>query len=1057
MNNFFSDPNVAKNIYSKLGAGFEKYTPVLGNALTTVKDFNKARKLGASADKLFDIGYNGLRRSFVEFSAAASEATIESISAYGDMFTSLQQEFVDKNGRIPTPEEMEKMHSTAVKTASDVNALNMGVLLAMNKIQFGDLMQKWMPTSKYMKGFLNDEASSVAKTRLVKDGVKQKIYREGAFGVLGSTKKIAQDFGKKKAAWEVAKAFGKSTLRFEGSEGVQELIQEGGSHAIAEYNKSIYNSNPMSLADAFGEGVSSQWNEQGFKTFLIGAFTGRLVGAGKAVIDPLVEAASRLPKDKQEQYKEYIKQVDSDISTLNSFFENPSNSVLENVQSLKESMSASERLNKYAAGENAYRFNNAKDDAFVAAVKSARRLQATDALYDAIDSFGDNFTPEEFKEAFGIDINETEFTSVKDYASDIRNQVKSYVETYDKLQQELGSKINPMFYADGSVEQKRARLIQRSLNQMIDVLAINSIKEGQSVKRLQNLSRELASDPEIGSSSEYVLRTLSDLSVLTSELGTISKEINDLKTLGDYESLLRAKELEELASAMKAFSPFFDPKDGTFIGTLSDETLKKDEISEEEIDNGMYNENVSALIEKIINGQNKRYGGKDISKKGLDKNFRKIVDYIRLNQDAKSFSKAIDAFYDPKTFEKLQHSFFDGTFKAVASSYLNQMQSPYSILKYAQKISEEQGLDLTEAIVEAAERIKNNPNVKELHAIYMSDTQSYELMEYIDTLLENFNNDITSKEKEADKKDPEKEAETNAEEVAKDEEKKPLSNMEIETSPEEEKETVLEQELSDEVDKTAFLKMMSDLDEAAEREGWSNIMDEDNVYSDPSHPFNKFYNTLVGLYASEKVVYEVAVMNPNNSSEDLEAIRDDIFDKLDDEVIRRVKALYKELSAGNLRGPDSIYTPVAKTKPSTTFSDLIRDAKTPDEMWSILEKMDESGSNTPALYEEWSKAFNQKFPENYTQPVQEEALDEESVAESVFTEEQLDAVKGYISQILNVPKNSLRIIEVLNSERAVQVFKDPANQNKSLKEVIDILLSKEEDDLLNPEKRKEYG
>ena len=295
------------NVVTSIWNGAKKLVPLAG----TVDDVAKASRAGASALQLASIGVGGIKRSLAELNMAMTEARMEAAGTYGDLYTRMTRDFKAANGRAPYGEELEDIKSLAFSAAQDNFKVNTGVLAVMNRIQFDNLFSKFGTERRIMKAFgeLGDDVIKV--TGKVGEKEATRVAKAGISG-LGD---IASTFGKKRAAWEGTKQLGKAMSKWEVSEGIQELIQEGSNVAMQDYYMDLYNGETASWNKSVAAGAEAQMSKEGFKTFLMGALTGRMISP----ITGLIGKGTDLLNTTAEQRAERKATLEESIGLINNF------------------------------------------------------------------------------------------------------------------------------------------------------------------------------------------------------------------------------------------------------------------------------------------------------------------------------------------------------------------------------------------------------------------------------------------------------------------------------------------------------------------------------------------------------------------------------------------------------------------------------------------------------------------------------------------------------------------------------------------------------------------
>lgn len=696
----------SKNL-TEASANLLKSMPLVGTGIRHAEKLAAASKAGASTAQLIGMGAQGIRRVAQELNMSATEASFEAVTSYGDTLDKMVKQYsIDNNGAVPNAQEFETMRSQAMKASSSNYNTNMALLLATNKIQFGNLFNKFIPANKFM--------SEVAEDILKVEGKAGRGFfkQSGFFGTYGALGQVAKEFGKKEAAWQFSKAFAKDFLKFEVTEGIQENLQETSAAAWRDYYAGQVNGVPMSLGEAFGEGFSEQFTKQGMKTFLMGALTGSIIRIPTAGFSKAIDATNRAVVNKAYKenpeanpYKMAEAQLDKDIATMNSTFKDLKNgfrtgkeSGMENkVFNFTAQMDAAQQQSEAAAKGLQYEFHNAKDNALLSAVASAQRTNSIDVLYRAVKEMGTDMTAEQFEKSFGVKLADTKYSTPTEFSEAVAKDVKKYADTMEGLRTKVkNTLVDPNQYAPDTANYYVAMLTRSAQEDAIQILAMNAIKGEMTAKRAQEVANDLLSVPGMNTSSDYALRVLTNPGSIEGEVGNITAELRilqdnlnaegiDAETKKDLKVQISAKERElELINKWKGFwesrmKVMGLDKEGNevkgmgltdvFIGKpIEKKQVIKDEngneVEEVEKTYDPMDKEVLDTFRELMNIKNKQAGiNAEISEEAIRDGFQKIYDYIRLDRDTKDYMRSVDALMNPDNFRMMQERMVSGKFK----------------------------------------------------------------------------------------------------------------------------------------------------------------------------------------------------------------------------------------------------------------------------------------------------------------------------------------------------------------------------------------------------------
>ena len=607
----------------------------------TVQDAMKASKAGAGALQLGMIGLGGFKRELSMFNMARSEAIFEAASTYKDLEDKLVNDFIARNGREPNQEELEGIRSTADRASSDNFYTNTGILTLMNRIQFGNMMKNFNTTRKIFNEGLAPFADDVFEvTGKVGGKTVTKVYEKGFIGRFGAVRDISKTFGRKTAAWEATKSMGKGLMKFEGSEGAQELLQEASNKGLSDYYYDLYNgkSGYDNRVDRVLSSVKNPITDmEGAKTFLMGALTGRLIapfsyGLGKIKIG---EEAKLREAKKQEA-----------IGLINTFYADPTQYIKEQIANVKVQNRAAKTMEEAAANQDRYTFYNAKDSAFAKAMASAIKLNLYDSFKDTLLEFSNEMSQEEFQKAFGLDASEANKQNVKEFVGKIVDQMDEYHTLYNNLKDRYGNRIVPELYRYNSPEEyERVKLAKVAQDNAIEMLATNVFKSRQATKRAVQLQSEIAGNSNIGASSLEVLNKLGSEQSINDHVEMLQKEVafyEQAESLSpEQKEIMKAKQ-EELKLAEKWKNAYEDVQ--TYMG-------------ESYFPEGSIR-NIYKAYEELVNFYNESEKKKvAVSAEDIEDNFTKFLDYIQLNRDSKSYIDAMNLLADPYNANLIIESF----------------------------------------------------------------------------------------------------------------------------------------------------------------------------------------------------------------------------------------------------------------------------------------------------------------------------------------------------------------------------------------------------------------
>jgi hypothetical protein len=742
-----------------------KGTPLLGTGIRYGERV-AAAKGGATAGQLTGLGLQGVRRVAQELNMSATEASFEAVTSYGDTLDKMVQQYKqDNDGKVPTSQEFEKMRGLAMEASSSNYNTNMAILLATNKLQFGTLFNKFLPASMVV----GETAENILKVEA--KGLTQ-LYKKGFTGAYGLTAQVARDFGKKEAAYQFGKAFFKDALKFEVVEGLQENLQETTAAGWRDYYSGQMNGTKYTLSQAFGKGAEEQFSKQGLKTFLMGALTGSIIRLPTAVATRTLDKANAAAISRQYKGDEANnpvlkaeKQLDDDLKTLNTLFKQAKEGKFEQkVFNFNAQMNAAQEQTEAAARGNKYEFENAKDNALLSAVATAKRTNSIDALYSVVKNMGNEMTAEEFEKSFGVSLDATKYSSPKEFSEEVAADLKKYSETIDKVREFAKNKLaDPNRYAKGSGSQLVAGLTRQAQEDAIQLIALNSIKGEMSSKRAKQVASDILAMPQMGPSADYALRILTGYENSFGEIGVIGSELKILKqnlqaegldpdTKKDLQEQIKNKEEElllmqqwtnfwntrkDIAGKTQDEDNFTDDETYVFTGkrVVEKVTEKDEDGNDAEIEQDLFSLDHPEVIDtfrKLINLKNKQAGNKtEVSEQTLRESFEKIYDYMRLDTDTRDYMRSVDTLMNPENFQVALLRMTNGKFKFSVITYTEGVirQTTSIAAKYALEsgLSPETAAEFTMKVVE---NVTNSESYKNLLALAIDPNLGIDNQDY---------------------------------------------------------------------------------------------------------------------------------------------------------------------------------------------------------------------------------------------------------------------------------------------------------------------------------------
>jgi hypothetical protein len=695
--------------FGELAANFAKGTPLLGTGIRYGEKIVAGAKGGLNAGKLTGIGLQGVRRMAQEFNMSSTEANFEAVTSYGSTLDMMVEQYrSDNEGKNPSAEDFTKMQDLAMRSASANYNTNLNLLLVTNRLQFGTLFNRFIGANKWTKEILQEGVeNTLGINRMWKSSkLLGKTYEKGFFGTYGLAGKIAKDFGRKQAAFEVGKAFAKDLLRFEVTEGIQENLQEMSGAGWKYYYAGQYNGTKYTLGEAFNKGLDEQFTKQGLRTFLQGALTGSMIRpvthtVGKMTSYINEKATERAYKDNpaENPYVKMREQLKRDINLQNDVMAQMSGKKFEdNVVNFTNQVDSTLAQTEAAAKGHQYEWQNAQDNSVLGAALAANRSGTILTFQQALREMGKTMSNEEFEAAFGIKLSDTKYNSAAEMTEAMAKDVKKYSDTVDGIRRKVRNIPDPLMYEKGSKEQMTAIIMHNAQEEAIRIVALNAMKATRASERAQKVSQDLLAIPGMSNSSEYALRVLANPENFKAESGNMLADIKLLEESLESTEMTPAqkeqvqakiKDKKRLLELYDKWMEFWDDRDtiamrqdsetgevveqkekiyNTFVGVPINSIKYYDEngnlIDENTTVYSLDHKDIAETFREFINLRNKEFGiSGQLSEQSLRDALDKVVDFMRLDQDSKDYTQAMDLLFNPEYYRQTLTNIQDGRFK----------------------------------------------------------------------------------------------------------------------------------------------------------------------------------------------------------------------------------------------------------------------------------------------------------------------------------------------------------------------------------------------------------
>lgn len=623
---------------SKLVRGAKKFVPLVG----TADDIARYSKAGAGVLQLGAIGIGGARRFLAETNMAMTEARMEAAGTYGELYTKLYDEELNRTGQVPMADKIEAMKKTSMDAAHDNFWVNSGILMVSNRLQFDNMFKKF----SVGREVLGEGAGYADNVLRVAGKDATKVYQKGKLGAVGLFKDVAKDFGTKRAAWEVAKPTAKNIFKWEASEGLQEIFQDLSNNTLQNYYYDLYHGVKGSdLSTNLSKAIDQEkQNNQGLKTFLMGALTGRLISP----INMAIGHAKMLAGTTAEQRAQKKTDVKETVDLLNAFYDNPNKYLNEHIASIKIQNRVATNMDEALANRDKYQFQNNKDSGFARTVSAALKTDMFEPLMSTLEGYSEKFDDQQFKEAFGIERTQSNINSVNEFFSGVAKNVKDFHTTWKTLKERFSDLVMPDLYKEGTPERKISLFAKKALDDSIEMMATLDHKSKKAIERAVAIKSEMAKTPGYGGSVEMAFRTLGDIKSSIKEAAILQDEIT---TLEAGEKLDRATKqiIKAKKKQLAALENWIE----------NHEALQSKGLKEKR----RFNKANKAFTE-YVNSKNEESDLDVVIKKDdFGDIYGNFLDYMELNKDHKDYIDAYNVLANPTEFVMMHDRLVDAMMK----------------------------------------------------------------------------------------------------------------------------------------------------------------------------------------------------------------------------------------------------------------------------------------------------------------------------------------------------------------------------------------------------------
>jgi len=685
-----------------LNIGAQAFNP--NSAFNRLNDF-------AKTTKTFGAFYRDMR----EINAVTAEARLEGGFAQNKVANDALDAFIKENNRMPNSDEAKVIADKAIKAGKDTMLYNTPAIYLSNKIVLDTALKGFAPVRRLMskEGLKSNMYKLVKNSGWKEAGTKpMEVVAKGMFSsaknmiskdyLRSVPSKLTGTFSKK----SVGKTIGGGIRYFSANlmEGLQESYQEAVQSGVTDYYLNEYLSDLYSdpylaennsMGASIMKGIGEQFSGQGLDTFAQGFLMGGVMGGAQNIIMPGAQRLSMKTKDwysKTNSYEEYQKsekeRLQKYADAYNDYSENP----YKYVNWLDENVVLQRDLaDKYQAAEETgdrKEAESAKDDSMFNHITTLLQTERYDSFIDQLTDLNE-LSDDELADAFnstGI-TNDQNKKSPRERLDTAIKKSKEIKQRWEKINEKFENPYNPSYF--DKEKDKEAYDLEVTGYQAFEIakrsIAFNEYTFDRTISRLNSLVNNAAANGPLGNVAATDFSALYSnpqsfmryAQAISSEIAALNLGDGPQKTLAKKKStqldnLLALKDLmdefkNKLLLIEKAKQAVANPESAS---EESKRALEELNIAAKAFKKDLYDEDVSddiapdVIIDEFF--KDKLYAAyakytKNIAGlnnvfpivESIENSFADLVDYIKLDADAKHMSEFADIIANPMSIYEM--------------------------------------------------------------------------------------------------------------------------------------------------------------------------------------------------------------------------------------------------------------------------------------------------------------------------------------------------------------------------------------------------------------------
>ncbi|TXG86645.1 MAG: hypothetical protein E6R13_00265 [Spirochaetes bacterium] len=679
----------AKDVWSgiKAGGSFvarglapETYQAI--KTLNTTKNGVQGLSNMAKVSKTFGAFYRDAR----SLNLALAESKMEGGMVYDQQIANGYAYYSQQNNGQPlSTEQMAQVTDKAAKAAFWTTTLNAPTIYLSNQLLLGNAFGAY---NKSLSRILGDEVRGVGrriiKTQGLRDAAGKIVSRPFEYvgdGLRGYAKtlKAAGVQGSMKLAAQSSLRYFAANL----SEGLQEVAQEAISHGTKHYHQALLE-DPSSggrdlLSGSIGSAVASQFNAQGFETFMTGFLMGGIAqGPQKLFFEGVPALYQRTFQN--EKYQEYQKNkteyINSLVNTLNDTYEITANDPMAslfdtNKINLTAQKQAGVEMLQAAFEQSNFDFVDAKDFSKFQAIYNVLSNNKSSEFKTQFEDYL-KLSDDELAEAFPSSKKDIKSGKLRTRFQDMINNIDSLEDSYHENKDKFVNPFDPSIYKYGSREWNDEKLKQMSFEHARYLYMFTEDGFKRAVERANTIYNELAAEPIISNMAASDITVLLSKESIQKEIRTLSIELATLQDNKESKDIIAAKKAK-----LEGLNEFYEV-------LYSDENQNtKKQFDKRKINK--LSKAFESYVQKLASSTNGF-----VNKNKVADALKKIVDHKTLSERAVAYDKTIEYLNNPERFDEITQRTYD-VFKNIYKNRVEYFRN--SIKNYISKIEINQFLN----------------------------------------------------------------------------------------------------------------------------------------------------------------------------------------------------------------------------------------------------------------------------------------------------------------------------------------------------------------------------